>query len=584
MGCLRDRPPRVRFYAAIALGRLGVREATMPLLNILRFNFDVDPYLRHAVVMGLVGANDPKTLVEAATGASFEVRLGILLALRRMRDPQVQRFLNDKNPRLVLEAARAINDEAIADGFPALTPLLARKELSVPLGRRAINATFRLGGRTSAEALAAFAKRNDVADSLRVEAIDDLGEWGSPSGRDKIVGVWRPIAKREATVARMALGAVVKDLLASGPDSVRLASAHTIARLEIKDAAPTSPPWFATWMPPVRVAQEALKSIDLLNDSALEAAVNAAIADKNETLRAEGQRLLVKVRPADAVKVLDRAASSGSLVERQGAFATLAEVNDPSADAVLGRWLDRLTANKVADDMRLDLIEAASKRSSSAIKQKLNVFEASRSKNDPLAPSRETLAGGNARRGMNIFIQKAEVSCQRCHTVVTRGQKLGGKVGPELSDVGLRLKREEILESIVVPNKKIAQGFETAVLSTVDGKVITGVFKSESDKEIRLMTPEGNAVVVAKSDVNERKRGDSAMPTDAITKLSKTEVRSLMRVLVEPEAEAAGEVSERSVSHRGIKKPRPVFTGLGFLSRRSLREFQRRHHWRLPKA
>lgn len=528
---LGDRSPRVRFQCALALGRLKARGALPAVLKMLRDDAGADPYLRHAGVMALAGGNDRQGLIQASGDESASVRLAIALALRRLGDPEVKRFLNDRDPRIVLEAARAINDVPIVEALEALAPILTRREISEPLGRRAINATFRVGGPASAEALATFAKRTDVAESLRVEALEDLGDWSNPPGRDPIVGVWRPIKPRAAKEAGDAVGGIARDLLSVGPDSVRQATARAVGRLGVKNAEGALAALASDRKASGASRAEALKSLDLLNAPALASAVKLAVDDPDETVRVEGRRLLVKVRPAEAVKVLDRALVSGSLAERQAALATLGRLDDPAADEVLKRWLDRLIAGRTPDDMKLDLIEAASARSNPEIRRKLARFEASRPKNDPLAFYRESLVGGDPRRGMNLFVQKAEVSCLRCHAFNRRGQKFGGEVGPDLSDVGLRLKREEILESIVAPNKKIAQGFETVVLSTAEGKTIVGVFKSENDKDIHVMTPEGNLIVVAKSDIDERKRGESAMPSDTISKLSKSELRDLVEFL-----------------------------------------------------
>ena len=67
-----------------------------------------DPTLRDAAVMGLVGASETnrKGLQEAADDASPRVRMGVLLAMRRLGDPEIGRFLKDADPRIVLEAAR----------------------------------------------------------------------------------------------------------------------------------------------------------------------------------------------------------------------------------------------------------------------------------------------------------------------------------------------------------------------------------------------------------------------------------------------------------------------------------------------
>src|SRR5207253_1093745 len=97
--------PRVRLFAGLALGKLGAREAVQPLLAMLRDNAGSDPYLRHAGVMGLAGTKDVSALNGAANDPSPTVRMGVLLALRRLGNPEVARFLNDTDASIVLEAA-----------------------------------------------------------------------------------------------------------------------------------------------------------------------------------------------------------------------------------------------------------------------------------------------------------------------------------------------------------------------------------------------------------------------------------------------------------------------------------------------
>ena len=149
-----------------------------------------------------------------------------------------------------------------------------------------------------------------------------------------------------------------------------------------------------------------------------------------------------------------------------------------------------------------------------------------------MAPYREVLSGGNAQRGRSVFTDKAATECLRCHKARTWNDEIpGGEVGPELSGIGARQNRTYLLESIVDPNKQIAQGFESIVLATSDGKVITGVLRGEDDKEVRLITAEGKLVTVAKDSIDERKRGPSAMPADLVQKLSRTELRDLIEFL-----------------------------------------------------
>jgi len=115
----------------------------------------------------------------------------------------------------------------------------------------------------------------------------------------------------------------------------------------------------------------------------------------------------------------------------------------------------------------------------------------------------------------------------RCHKI--KGE--GGEVGPDLTGVGARQPREYLAESIAFPNKQIAKGFETVVLSLKDGTTVTGVLKEENEKEIRLITPEATYLTVAKKDVEARDTGKSAMPDDVIKHLSKSELRDLVEFL-----------------------------------------------------
>jgi quinoprotein glucose dehydrogenase len=135
--------------------------------------------------------------------------------------------------------------------------------------------------------------------------------------------------------------------------------------------------------------------------------------------------------------------------------------------------------------------------------------------------------GGDAEAGRRVFFTKAEVSCLRCHKV----QGVGGEVGPDLTGIGGRQKRDYLLESIIEPNRQIAKGFDTVLLGLTNGQTRTGVLKGEDAREVRLMTPEGKLLVVSKDEIEERQTGKSAMPEDVIKHLSRTELRDLVEFL-----------------------------------------------------
>jgi quinoprotein glucose dehydrogenase len=532
VGLLKDQSPRVRFFAALALGKLARHEAFEPLLDLLRGNADKDAYLRHAAVMGLVGVNDKSALQRAATDPSSSVRMGALLAMRRLADPAVADFLNDREPSLVLEAARAINDVPIAAAIPKLAAVRLTSESPAPLLRRVANANFRLGEAQSARILAELAARSDLGTSIRTQALAILGEWASPSGRDKVMGLWRPIAPRSAQPAAQALQPKLKALFGDKSGTIRQAAIRAASSLEMKEAGPKLVSIVLDKSSFDGTRAEALKGLARIHaPERLELARKALELDGSRS-HVEALRILVEADAVAAREAVDRLLEKGTPFERQGTFSILADSPDSSADQALLPWLDRLIAGQVPPEIQLDLIEAAARRPSREVHAKLEKYESSKPKNDPSSPYRETLVGGNAGRGRQVFLTKAEVSCLRCHKYATfGGRAVGGEVGPDLTGVGSRQTREYLLESIVSPDQKIAQGFESVVLATSDGKVVTGVLKGEDGKEIRLMTAEGETITVPKDEVEDRKRGPSAMPADLVTKLSKSEIRDLIEFL-----------------------------------------------------
>jgi quinoprotein glucose dehydrogenase len=340
------------------------------------------------------------------------------------------------------------------------------------------------------------------------------------------MGLWRPLEPRPQTVAadavRSALGGIF-----TGPDKVRQEAAKVAASLGIKEVGPVLMELAADTTRPPQVRVDTLRALETLQDSNLNKAREMALKDKEPRVRDEGRRLLARANPAEGLRELTRALEEGEVIERQGAFRTLGDLKADGVDALLARWLGKLLDKKLPPEVELDLLEAAAKHSSNQVKDLLTQFDRGRPKNDDLANYREALHGGEADNGRRLFFFKSEVSCLRCHKV--DGQ--GGDVGPDLTGIGTRQQRDYLLESIVLPNKQIAKGFETVVLTLNNGKSVAGVLKGEDAREVRLMTAEGKLVVVPRKQIDDRQTGKSAMPEDVIKYLSKSELRDLVEFL-----------------------------------------------------
>jgi quinoprotein glucose dehydrogenase len=520
LALLKDPNPRVRSFAAIALGKLGQKDATGPLFEMLEENADKDAWLRHAGVMGLAGSGDATALAAMSRHPSAPVRLASLLALRRLGREEVAVYLEDQEPAIVFEAARAIHDAPIHGAMLKLAKMLDRK-LPEMAWSRAIDAAYRTG---EPALLGAFVLRTDVPEGAVVDALRALGEWANPSGRDRILHVWRPIPTRGPEAAREILSCGIDRLLETGSDAVKQAATTASGALGMRQAAPKIAALARKGNPLVRIA--ALKALAALKDESLTGAVTVAAADMDPNVRKEATKLLAQLKLPNSVALLEKAASEdGPVGARQNAIAALGQFPTPEADKALGNLMDALLSDKLPPTLRLDVLEASAQKK--GLKEKVATYQSGWKKEDLLAGYRETLEGGDAESGRRIFRDKAEASCMKCHKL--KGQ--GGEVGPALDGIGAQKSREYLLESLLLPNKDIAQGFAQVVLLLKSEAVESGRIETETETELALILADGSRKKIAVRDIQARKVGLSPMPEDLAKKLSKRDIRDLVEFL-----------------------------------------------------
>ncbi len=128
----------------------------------------------------------------------------------------------------------------------------------------------------------------------------------------------------------------------------------------------------------------------------------------------------------------------------------------------------------------------------------------------PLPPLADLIkAKGNAARGKLVF--ETTGTCAKCHVV--NGQ--GKEVGPNLSEIGSKLSREAMFESILYPSAGISHNYETYQLLLDDGNTAQGILISQTPNEVSL---KGNDAIVRtykRSQIEQmEKQNISLMPAD----------------------------------------------------------------------
>jgi putative heme-binding domain-containing protein len=135
---------------------------------------------------------------------------------------------------------------------------------------------------------------------------------------------------------------------------------------------------------------------------------------------------------------------------------------------------------------------------------------------------------GNAERGRALFFKSAGLQCIKCHRVNGTGSTLG----PDLSQIGKKATRAQILESLLEPSKKIEPQWVTYLLETTDGKVYTGLLKSRTDKRVVLGLVDDREVRVPAAKVERlTPQAKSLMPELLLRDLTAEQAADLLEFL-----------------------------------------------------
>ncbi len=135
---------------------------------------------------------------------------------------------------------------------------------------------------------------------------------------------------------------------------------------------------------------------------------------------------------------------------------------------------------------------------------------------------------GDPARGSIVFRRADGPQCIRCHVV----DGAGTAVGPDLSDVALKYPRDELVDSVLEPSKRVAEGYTTLALELDDGLVAVGMLKAETKDAIELWDSTGQVRRIDPGEVVGRRTIPmSVMPDGLATLVSPEEFADLVAYL-----------------------------------------------------
>jgi len=142
---------------------------------------------------------------------------------------------------------------------------------------------------------------------------------------------------------------------------------------------------------------------------------------------------------------------------------------------------------------------------------------------------------GNAAIGKQLF----QKNCATCHTLFGEGNK----VGPDLTWTD-RKNREFIITSIVDPSAVIRNEFVAYVVSTTNGRVLTGLVAESTPKTVTLLDDKNQRTLLPRDEIEQMKASpQSLMPEKILDPFDDQQIRDLFSYL---ESDGGGPKDKRA--------------------------------------
>lgn len=277
-----------------------------------------------------------------------------------------------------------------------------------------------------------------------------------------------------------------------------------------------------------QAAVDAIRAALSLNQSAL---IQKALEKKCNSQKEQQQKLdLIWAlgssgqKNANAILLKIIKDDKEPLVDRREAVSAIAK-SRPGAHAVLD-----LAEKK---QLHLQLKPAAAAAMSSTIMKDVKeraakLFPAPPTKDNKPLPPINVLAGmkGDAFDGRVMFNTKG--TCAKCHVV----NGMGKEVGPNLSEIGKKLSRQALFESILYPSAGISHNFESYTVILASGNVVNGLLVNKTDDAITIKDAEAISRTFKMDDVEEViLQKISLMPADLQKVLTQEELINIVEYM-----------------------------------------------------
>jgi putative membrane-bound dehydrogenase-like protein len=515
-----------RRAAAEALGRLGDKSAVPALLAALAE--PADRALEHSLTFALIEIADPQGTAVGLASGSASARRAALVALDQMdgglKPEAVTRALNSSDARLK-ETAWWIAGRH-PEWADAVTGFL----------RVRLSATDKLAPAAQDELahhLTPFA-RSEPVQQLLAERLADPS-----AGADARRIALRAMARANLKEAPAAWIACLVDVLKGDNGDLLSEAIATVRSLRV------APRHAARLAAALSQIGSSVKADDKVRISAL-AAVPGGLpkvepslfdflcshldAEQPVAVRAAAAEVLAKAKlSSEQLLALTEALKNVGPMEMDRLLDAFAAATD---DKVGQGLLSALKVAPARSSLRVETLKPRLAKFSPAVRHQAEELYAAldvdaAKQRTQLEQLLSSLKGGDVRRGQAVF-NGTKAACSSCHAI----GYLGGKVGPDLTQIGKIRTERDLLESIVFPSVSFVRSYEPVQVTTKSGKVYNGLLRKDAPDEVVLTISATEEARVARDDIEDVQPGKvSVMPAGLDQQLTIRELADLVAFL-----------------------------------------------------
>ena len=192
---------------------------------------------------------------------------------------------------------------------------------------------------------------------------------------------------------------------------------------------------------------------------------------------------------------------------RRAAVKAASKVNNAAMELV--KLADEKTLDPELEQSVAAALHSSSSRDARNAAQRLFPLPPSKD-NLPTPPISElTMLKGDLANGRMVFFSTG--TCHKCHVV----DNMGREIGPNLTEIGSKLSREAMFESVLYPSAGISHNFELWTVVKTDGTTLNGLLVSNTDAEVSIKGDDALVRAIPKADIEELvKQKISLMPAD----------------------------------------------------------------------